>query len=105
MTFRPSMLATDFAGSLPNRVRCLYSYWSGYLGNFDWQELKGKVAEANGDFIARHTSGHIYAQDIVDFVKAINPRRVIPIHTTSPKEFEKHFNNALLLEDGESIIL
>lgn len=101
MLFRCSMLERDFAGKLPERVRCLYSYWSGYLDQPDWQKARAKVAEAGGDFLQRHTSGHIHAADIVDFVHAINPRHVIPIHTARPEEFRKHFPNARLLRDGE----
>jgi ribonuclease J len=102
MLFRPSMIATDFKGVLPERVRCLYSYWSGYLKKPEWQQMQAKVAEAGGDFIERHTSGHIYATDIVKFVQGVNPRRVVPIHTTQSGEFRKHFSNVLHLKDGEN---
>jgi ribonuclease J len=103
MLFRPSMIGSDFPGRLPERVRCIYSYWSGYLGKEDWQRARAKVAEVGGDLIERHTSGHIFAADIVRFVKAIKPRFVIPIHTSKPEEFKRLFPNALLLRDGQEI--
>jgi ribonuclease J len=59
------------------------------------------VKACDGTFLERHTSGHIHAADIVKFVRAIAPRHVVPIHTTRPEEFKRHFPNALLLEDGK----
>ena len=103
MLFRPSMLRFDFAGALPAQSRCLYSYWSGYLEKPDWRDAKEKIAEACGDFHHCHTSGHIHAADIVRFVNALQPRVVIPIHTENPGEFTRHFANALMLNDGQSV--
>jgi ribonuclease J len=101
MPFRTSMLGGDFAGGLPPGAHCIYSYWQGYLKNPDWQEARAAVKACDGTFLERHTSGHIHAADIVKFVRAIAPRHVVPIHTTRPEEFKRHFPNALLLEDGK----
>jgi len=103
MLFRPSMISSDFSRGLPERVRCIYSYWSGYLAKEDWQLVRAKVAQAQGDLIERHTSGHIFADDIVRFAKAIKPQFVIPIHTSRPQEFKSLFPNTLLLADGECL--
>ena len=100
MLFRPSMIDSDFAGKLPEGVRCLYSYWSGYLDRPEWQNAQVRVKEAQGDFLTRHTSGHIHAEDIVKFVEALNPHQVIPIHTQAPEAFARLFPNALILSDG-----
>jgi ribonuclease J len=102
MPFRTSMLGGDFAGGLPPGTRCIYSYWHGYLKNLDWQEVRATMNACGGEFLERHTSGHIHAGDIVKFVEAIGPRYVIPIHTTRPEEFKRHFHKALLLNDGEN---
>lgn len=101
MLFRPKMLEADFPDGLPEHTRCIYSYWSGYLDKEDWRVAKVNLAGAAGDLIERHTSGHIFRRDVADFVRRINPRLVIPIHTTSPEEFKRLFRNALLLSDGQ----
>jgi len=101
MVFRPSMTGPDFGGRLPEGCRCIYSAWRGYLEKPDWVECQRHVAEAGGDFLPRHTSGHIYEEDLVELVKRINPRRVIPIHTFEPEGFCRHFPNATPLRDGE----
>jgi len=100
MVFRPSMTALDFGGNLPPLVRVLYGYWAGYLKNADWVELQNHVTEAGGDFIPAHASGHIYVADLVDLVKALNAKAVIPVHTFEPRMFCDHFPNTVLLTDG-----
>jgi len=103
MLFRPSMLRLDFGGVFPASVKCLYSYWHGYLVRKEWSDFKAQLAAAGGEFIECHTSGHIFAEDIVKFVSEVNPKWVVPIHTTSPALFGQHFSNVLFPRDGESI--
>jgi len=103
MMFRPTMLRLDFDGVFPPKVRCLYSYWHGYLARKEWSDFRARLSAAGGEFIECHTSGHIFTEDIVEFVKAVNPKRVTPIHTTSPASFGKYFPNVQFPRDGESI--
>ena len=103
MLFRPSMLESDFGGILPDGSRCLYSRWTGYLKQPEWQMTKAKLEEASGDLIEAHTSGHIFAQDIVTLVNEIAPKLIVPIHTFEPQNFQNHFSNVRTLNDGEPI--
>ena len=48
MLFRPSMMDSDFGGSLPERSRCLYSRWTGYLEQSEWQTTDAKLDDVNG---------------------------------------------------------
>jgi len=102
MVFRPSMTEMDFDGQLPKQSRCLYSYWKGYLAKSDWVELQQQLSEVNGDFIPAHVSGHIYVQDIIDFITAVCPQTIIPIHTFEPEEYKQHFFNVRVLQDRET---
>jgi ribonuclease J len=101
MVFRPSMTELDFGNVLPTSSRCLYSYWKGYLEKPDWVQLQESLKLVGGDFIPAHASGHIYVEDIVELVRAINPKRIVPIHTFEPTGFLDHFTNVRLLTDGE----
>jgi len=101
MTFRPSMLDWDFGGEIPNGATCLYSFWSGYLNHPSWVRVRQCVESASGQFVEAHTSGHIFADDIIDFVQAINPLKIVPIHTFEPERFRAAFPNAVTLQDGE----
>lgn len=100
MMFRPSMLESDFGGSLPKHCRCLYGYWKGYLTKPDWQELQNVIEGAQGDFIPAHVSGHAYIRDVIELVNAIQPRHILPIHTFSPESFHEQFANVVAIEDG-----
>ena len=101
MIFRPSMLESDFGGTLPPGTACLYSSWSGYLEKSDWKTTAAKLKTAAGRLIEVHTSGHMLSSDIVRFVKAISPTTVIPVHTFQPETFQQHFENVKLLSDNE----
>jgi len=102
MLFRPRMFADDFGGQIPEGSRCLYSYWSGYLDKPEWKECVAVLKQAGAEVIPCHTSGHIFAQDILRFVNAIKPHKVVPIHTFAPEAFRRHFPNARLLKDEET---
>jgi len=105
MAFRPSMTAMDFRGTLPPKARVLYGYWKGYLRNPDWVELQEQVSQVGGDFIATHASGHIYINDLIEFVRAVDAKTVIPIHTFEPQQLHRHFANVRVLNDGETFDL
>jgi ribonuclease J len=108
MVFRPHMVQDDFGGDLPRHTRCIYSYWSGYLTRPGWAELRAELASVEGDFVTAHTSGHIFAEDIVEFVERIDPSRtmkILPIHTFHKEEFPKLVARVEEVKDGQPIIV
>jgi ribonuclease J len=105
MLFRPSMLESDFGGNLPERSRCLYSRWEGYLEGADWQLADTVLRNVGGDLIKVHTSGHVYSDDIADLIQQINAKTVTPIHTFEPDRFRTVASNVRVLKDGETMEL
>ena len=105
MVCRPSMLKYDFRGTFPPCSTWIYSYWEGYLDRpgSEYPNLIARLKETCGEFVTYHTSGHIFANEIVGLVNAVKPRLVIPIHTTNPGLFSKQFENSLLPNNGEII--
>ncbi|MDG2468102.1 MAG: MBL fold metallo-hydrolase [Pirellulaceae bacterium] len=101
LCFRPSNLRLDFDGTLPTMSHVMYSYWQGYLDKPDWQTVQSAVEQACGTFSQRHTSGHIYVEDIVKFVSAIGAKTVVPIHTFEAERFATQINNITLLTDSQ----
>lgn len=101
MVFRASMLDSDFGGTLPSGARCLFSRWEGYLDQPDWQTTRKRIEAADGDLIHIHTSGHAFVEDIQKFVKEIDPRKTVPIHTFAPEVLHKYFDNVVAIEDGQ----
>lgn len=105
MLFRPSMLDSDFGGSLPDHSRCLYSRWEGYLDRPDWKLVNTALEKVDGDLVEAHTSGHIFYGDIVDLVQQINAKAVIPIHTFEPEKFAQFSDKVCVLRDRETFVV
>ncbi len=103
IAFRQRMLDSDFDGAMPDGSLCLYSYWGGYLDRPDGRQFKESLERAGVELIHAHTSGHIFSGDMAGFVRAVNPRIVIPIHTFGAPRFQTFFDNVRLLEDGECL--
>ena len=101
MLARASMLDHDFTGGLPEKTCALYSQWSGYRNGEKQVEFERVLAACGGELIECHTSGHATVDDLVKLVGDLNPRRVIPMHTTAPERFEQFFKNVVRLGDGE----
>jgi ribonuclease J len=48
-------------------------------------------------FVRRHVSGHASQSELKELINRINPRKIIPIHTTNPKLFESMFIGKVVL--------
>ena len=49
-----------------------------------------------------HASGHVSQTDIRWAIETIDPDVIIPVHTDNPAWFTENFDNAILLNDGQS---
>ena len=87
---------------IKNRIQtddsCLiYSKWKGY-------KEEPKTAKFLGYFdkvVDLHTSGHADIPSIKAFVNAINPKKIIPIHTITPEKYVELFGNKVELYGKE----
>ena len=61
----------------------------------EWLDRHGIVMETV------HTSGHASPADLQRFAKAINPKRLVPIHSFVPERFAERFDNVERKRDGE----
>jgi ribonuclease J len=103
MVFRPSMLTLDFKQPLPPNTSCLYSFWHGYLKRPEWSNCLKVLTDQGCAFSERHTSGHVFVEDCVEFVRQIQPKCIVPIHTQAPERFPALFKNVRLIKDGEEM--
>jgi ribonuclease J len=65
----------------------------------------GKAPENESGF---HASGHASGADLIDIIETIQPRIVIPVHTTNPKLFTKLLSDrvkVIIPEKGETILI
>jgi len=54
-------------------------------------------------FHKAHCSGHISKQDLKEFIKKVNPKVLIPVHTENPEEFRKFHPNVKIPEKEKKI--
>ena len=81
----------------------IYSQWEGYWEKEPYAYLREWLIKRGIPKISIHTSGHASPQDLKRFVTALNPRKVIPIHTFHPDQFKELFPNVVLLNDGQTL--
>ncbi len=87
-------------------VNVIYSQWLGYLdGNHSNYFGGDRIAAFRSDpavtFVYAHTSGHAPVADLQRLAAALNPRKLVPIHTEHSHEFSLNFENVVTLNDGE----
>lgn len=82
-------------------ARIIYSMWEGYLT----EEFKEFCNKKGLQIDMVHTSGHAQLEDLKSFASALNPKKLIPIHTFERDRYTKLFRNVQVLEDGEALDL
>jgi ribonuclease J len=101
MLFRPSMSKDLDATGCLNGASLVYSIWEGYL-KMDQQKPFLDWLETNQISMKKiHTSGHASISDLKDFSKALNSKKLIPIHSFETDQFPDFFTNVELKEDGK----
>ncbi|HNX90228.1 MAG TPA: MBL fold metallo-hydrolase [Candidatus Omnitrophota bacterium] len=79
------------------RAKIIYSMWEGYLTD----KFKDFIAQKGLDIETVHTSGHATIQDLKVFAGALNPGKLIPIHTFESGQYPRLFKNVQILQDRE----
>jgi len=87
-------------------VSVIYSQWLGYLKctndqYFGAEEFAAYRSDPMVNLVYAHTSGHATVEDLKTFAKALKPKRLIPVHTEFPENFEGLFENVQSISDGE----
>lgn len=82
-------------------ARYVYSQWEGYWEGGAYNNLRAWIDSRSIPKLSVHTSGHASPKDLKAFVKAIAPRRVVPIHTFRPELYPTMFDNVEPHADGE----
>jgi ribonuclease J len=84
-----------------SNTKLIYSMWEGYLADVEqfWKDN-------NVSIIKIHCSGHAYISELQAFVKAMNPKVVIPNHTFYPEKFASLFDKrVMMLKDRQTVDL
>lgn len=80
----------------------IYSLWKGYLKREgSMKSMSKELEDAGVKFIHIHTGGHARKEDLENFVKALKPKVLIPVHTERPDMFKSFHKNVVMLKDGQ----
>jgi ribonuclease J len=101
LLFRPLYQGDLTRGNCLVGASYIYSQWEGYWERGEYDEVKSWLAEHGIEKQSIHTSGHASPIDLRRFVEALKPRKVVPIHTFQPEQYEKLYPNVELYADGE----
>lgn len=86
-------------------VTLIYSQWLGYLQQPEEQSFGATAMKALKErdgvsFVYAHTSGHAPREALVSFARAVNAKRIVPIHTNNRENFKDLLENVTEADDG-----
>jgi ribonuclease J len=79
----------------------VWSLWPGYLSDPGGARMRRNIDAAGVPFVLDHASGHASVADLQRLATALEPGRVVPIHTEAGDRFEEYFADVELHRDGE----
>src|SRR6478609_3873787 len=101
MLFRPAMADDVETANLWPGTRAIWSQWDGYLKDGPGARLKADLATLGVPIEIIHTSGHASILDLKRLANAIQPDRLVPVHTFEGDSFSRYFDNVTRRSDGE----
>jgi len=91
LTFRQSMAAELEEADCLAQAEATWSMWPGYLREPSGEVLLDWLRRHGIELSVHHSSGHASVADLQTFVVALNPDRVVPIHTFAPEAYPSWF--------------
>lgn len=101
MLFRPGFMGDKGLENSLDGTALSYSMWDGYLEKDSSRKVLKWLGKNEIPLKEIHTSGHASVANLIGFAKAINPQRLVPIHTFEPEKYSEHFYNVECHQDGE----
>ena len=108
------VLKSNYASRIIDHFRhssatVLYSMWEGYMkpehNPVQAQRIDALRAREDVVFNSIHTSGHATRSTLQEFVRSLEPVRIVPIHTEHKRRFPEFFDNVTIMEDGQSLTI
>jgi len=70
----------------------------------DWKRIKNWIDHFGINLQKTHVSGHASGPQLKEFVKSVNPKMVIPVHTQHAEIYDKWWGNVYLLKKVEEVV-
>ena len=101
LLFRESMCRELERADCLDGAVAIWSMWTGYLNQPSGLRLREFLEARDVPLVVQHASGHATSADLLRLARAIDARRVVPIHTAAPEAFPGLIDNAEVRKDGE----
>jgi len=88
-------------GVLDQRGMAVWSMWEGYMRKVSGERTLRRLADSSVDVATVHTSGHASVGDLRRLADAVNPVRLVPVHSEAAGRFTELFDSVELHNDGE----
>ena len=103
MLVRPSMQnSSDLGRCHLSGGTFIYSMWKGYRNSDYQQNFEKWLSEQGFNNTFLHTSGHATVSDIRRLIDGINPKKIVPVHTTQPNAFLEYSDKVEIQKDGKT---
>lgn len=79
----------------------IYSQWEGYWEQGSFNMIEKWLRKNAIQKISLHTSGHASPGDLKKLVSALNPGKVVPIHSFYPEKYSELLPNVKIYKDNE----
>lgn len=99
LLFRPSMTGDLERADCLQGARLVYSLWKGYLNKERLQPFREWLKRWRIPLTHIHTSGHASVTDLKRLARAVNPKKLVPIHSDEPGQFAECFERVQRKED------
>ena len=101
LLFRPLHRSDlERAGCLAG-AKYIYSQWEGYWDSGSYDDVKAFLDVYGIPKVSLHTSGHASPVDLKRFVRALDPGKVVPIHSFRPDRYPELFDRVEQQPDGQ----
>jgi ribonuclease J len=101
LMFRPMHMTDLESGQCLDGAALVYSMWEGYRKRGDYARVEQWLEKNGVSLHSIHSSGHAGTGDLQKLVSALNPQKVIPIHSFSPERYQEAFPFVEMHGDGE----
>lgn len=94
-SYRSDLAKLNFTGGT-----YIYSQWKGYFKDAKQKKFNEEVNAKRMKIVHIHTSGHAVLKDLKLLVDALEPQKLIPVHTEYPDRYLELSASAHILSDG-----
>ena len=101
LLFRPLHRFDLERGNCLSGATYIYSQWEGYWERGAYDGVKSWIDRHAIPKHSIHTSGHASPADLKMLVSAMNPEKVVPIHSFFPEKYPELFPKVEVHDDGE----